>query len=101
MSIETPDSKKRPLSEGSTPSPTVKKTNKAPKMASDEDQSGLPAGTGASYSQEPSMDLVNSDNQIAPSDILNPPTDPERRWTFVLEHIQTLHIEVNRLQKEN
>ena len=92
MSTDTPlTEKKRPLSSGSTPSPTVKRSNKCVKM---ED---LPPELKKSMSSQ------NNDTDVMEVYLPKIPVkqSDDERWKQVISHVNTLNEEIRKLRAEN
>ena len=98
--MNTPTTK-RPLSEGSTPSPSLRKELKIPKMAESEDRNKLNIAAGTTLSQVKPVDLVKTPEETNYSGITVLPSDPEERWNHVQKYLQSLDSEVKKLRAEN
>ena len=91
--------KKGPISEGNTPSPTVKKDCKSAKMETSQSACGITTKDAGKFnSQVHVTNLVKLSETMTNADL---PTDAEEKWQFVVNHLQTLQKEVSRLQAEN
>ena len=94
MSVITPQQKKRPMSQGSTPSPSLRKESKSLRMDVQQDNNEESELTGTIISQAPESTLVKIDRQITQK-CTSEITDPEERWLCILSQLDSLNTEVN------
>ena len=70
-------------------------------METSQSISGSSKEAGNIDSQVHTTHLVKSSGSILSMINMDPPTDPEERWQFVVNHFESLQKEINRLQMEN
>ena len=70
-------------------------------MELDQSSCGPAKDTGKSNNQVHVTNLVKSSESTVPMVNIDPPTDPNERWQFVLNHFDALQKEISRLHTEN